>query len=136
MPRNTHTHTFAKLEVTAAAYDEIAGKLREAGYDHVFIDDAIDMHGIGLTRMPETASEREKFPLSLEERADLQRQIRATGTITYDSARGGYFARATIDGVIVRVEITAREVVDFVLKDQVFAYTSDRLIDAFRTRQA
>ena len=44
------TRTFAKLEVSTATYDEIAGKLRAAGYDHAFIDGAIDMHGIGLTR--------------------------------------------------------------------------------------
>jgi hypothetical protein len=48
------THTYATLEVSRAAYDEIASKLREAGYDHVFIPDrigaapTIDMHGIGL----------------------------------------------------------------------------------------
>lgn len=53
------THTFAVLEVSAAAYDEIASKLREAGYDHVFIDEHIDMHGIALKRvdvMPEESS--------------------------------------------------------------------------------
>jgi hypothetical protein len=44
------TYTYAEMEVTAAAYDEIAGKLRAAGYDHAFNDGAIDMHGIGLTR--------------------------------------------------------------------------------------
>lgn len=44
------THTYAELEVSAAAYDEIAGKLRAAGYDHAFHDGTIDMHGIGLTR--------------------------------------------------------------------------------------
>lgn len=45
------THTFAVLELSPAAYDEIAHKMREAGYGHVFMDDgAIDMHGIGVTR--------------------------------------------------------------------------------------
>lgn len=45
------THTYAELEVSAQAYDEIAKLLRDAGYDHVFMDGgAIDMHGIGLTR--------------------------------------------------------------------------------------
>lgn len=47
------THTFVELEVSAASYDEIAGKLRDAGYSHAFIDQTIDMHGIGLTRGPE-----------------------------------------------------------------------------------
>lgn len=43
------THTYAMLEVSRAAYDEIAAKLREAGYDHAFRPEgcrmAIDMHG-------------------------------------------------------------------------------------------
>jgi hypothetical protein len=55
------THTFAELELSAAAYDEIAAKLREAGYDHAFelgpsgvpyAGGPIDMHGIGVTRGP------------------------------------------------------------------------------------
>ena len=49
------THTYAVLEVSQAAYDEIAAKLREVGYDHVFHEErgdgvVIDMHGVGLTR--------------------------------------------------------------------------------------
>jgi hypothetical protein len=48
------TYTFALLEVSAAAYDEIKAKLTEAGYAHSLNDrDAlqpIDMHGIGLVR--------------------------------------------------------------------------------------
>lgn len=45
----TTTHTYAELEVSAEAYAEIEGKLREAGYDHAFMDDGtIDMHGIGI----------------------------------------------------------------------------------------
>jgi len=42
------THTFAILEVSAQTYDEIRGKLQDANYHHAFVDDAIDMHGIGL----------------------------------------------------------------------------------------
>lgn len=44
------THTFATLEVSQAAFDEIEKKLREAGYDHAFVDGLIDMHGIALER--------------------------------------------------------------------------------------
>src|SRR5712664_1117217 len=54
------TYTFAALEVSAAAYDEIKAKLEDAGYQHTFGhgSGAIDMHGIGLTRAVEaTASE-------------------------------------------------------------------------------
>lgn len=47
------THTYVMLELSKAAYDEIAKKLRDAGYDHAFIHDddgcTIDMHGIGVT---------------------------------------------------------------------------------------
>lgn len=42
------THTYVVLEVSKACYDEIAKKLKEAGYDHVFNDGEIDMHGIAL----------------------------------------------------------------------------------------
>jgi hypothetical protein len=41
-------HTFATLEVSAAAFAEVAQKLRAAGYDHAFVDEALDMHGIAL----------------------------------------------------------------------------------------
>ncbi len=53
MTRTTSTHTFALLEVTPAAFEEVRGKLEDAGYTHAFhrIDDraAVDMHGIALT---------------------------------------------------------------------------------------
>lgn len=43
------THTYAILEISQVAYDEIAAKLREAGYHHAFnADGEIDMHGIAL----------------------------------------------------------------------------------------
>jgi hypothetical protein len=45
------THTYVTLDVSPAAYDEIAGLLRAAGYDHAFNDKGeIDMHGIALTK--------------------------------------------------------------------------------------
>lgn len=51
----THvTHTFAVLEISAAAYDEIKSKLEAAGYQHTFIEEdekiLIDMHGIALSK--------------------------------------------------------------------------------------
>lgn len=49
----THTHTVATLEVSAAVYDEVAGKLKAAEYDHAFGEDGIiDMSGVGLQRGP------------------------------------------------------------------------------------
>jgi hypothetical protein len=54
------THTYALLEVSKAAFDEIAAKLRAAGYDHAFRDAGeIDMHGLALVvgeAAPATAS--------------------------------------------------------------------------------
>ena len=47
------THTFAKLEVSKSTYEEIEYKLKEAGYDHAFTEEAIDMNGIGLTKKKE-----------------------------------------------------------------------------------
>jgi hypothetical protein len=50
----TYTHSYALLEVSQEAYDEIAKKLREAGYDHAFMDDGeVDMHGIALVPKPQ-----------------------------------------------------------------------------------
>lgn len=44
------TYTYATLELSQAAYDEIAAKLKEADYGHAFMEDGtIDMHGIGVT---------------------------------------------------------------------------------------
>lgn len=49
------THTYALLELSQSAYDEIAGKMRDAGYGHAFDKEegAIDMHGIGVSRAAE-----------------------------------------------------------------------------------
>jgi hypothetical protein len=49
------TYTFATLEVSKAAYDEIRAKLIEAGYDHAIRQDrgdveTVDMNGIALVR--------------------------------------------------------------------------------------
>jgi hypothetical protein len=43
------THTYAELEVSYEAWQEIAGKLHEAGYGQVFVAaGTMDMHGIAL----------------------------------------------------------------------------------------
>lgn len=51
MPRITHT--FVVLDVSKAAYDEIAAKLKAAGYGHVFHLEyghgvVMDMQGIAI----------------------------------------------------------------------------------------
>lgn len=40
------THTFATLGVSKAAFDEITQKLREAGYNHGFVDGFIDIWNV------------------------------------------------------------------------------------------
>jgi len=52
------TYTYVTLDVSAAVYDEIAGKLKAAAYDQAFHEQAdgsvvIDMHGIALKREPD-----------------------------------------------------------------------------------
>ena len=45
------TYTWAKLEISPAAYDEIAAKLEAAGYKQALSEKGMmDMAGIGLTR--------------------------------------------------------------------------------------
>lgn len=44
------THTYAELELSKDAYNEIKTKLLLAGYEHTFMADGIiDMHGIGVS---------------------------------------------------------------------------------------
>jgi hypothetical protein len=46
-----HTHTYVTLEISAAGYDEIARKLRDADYGHCFNSSGeIDMTGIAVVR--------------------------------------------------------------------------------------
>ena len=62
------TYTYALLPVSQRTYDEIAEKLRDAGYDQAFQEDTsltslngqvIDMHGIALSLADEPTPERE-----------------------------------------------------------------------------
>ena len=47
------TYTYALLEVSDAAYEEIKLKLLNAGYDHAISESGeIDMHGIALIKIP------------------------------------------------------------------------------------
>ena len=46
------TYTYAILEVSKEAYDEIKEKLKEAGYQDAFGEEGIiDMHGIALKEL-------------------------------------------------------------------------------------
>lgn len=46
------THTYAVLEVSREAFDDIATRLRKAGHHQAFHDDRIDMHGLAITVVP------------------------------------------------------------------------------------
>lgn len=52
--RRTLTGSFAVMEISAEAYDEIVKLLREAGYDHLLRqqDGPVDMSGIAIERGP------------------------------------------------------------------------------------
>lgn len=55
----SYTYTYALLPLSRAAYDEIAAKLRAAGYDQAFHeDDIIDMHGIAVQPEGSPCSQR------------------------------------------------------------------------------
>ena len=61
------THTYAILEVSENTYNEIAAKLREAGYENQFNDRdsvctaVIDMHGIALVKEKEKHDNKSKM---------------------------------------------------------------------------
>jgi hypothetical protein len=66
------TRTYAELELSASAYDEIERKLLGAGYEHMFLrgpGSPIDMQGIAVIREALTAS-----PLTTETADDKARQ--------------------------------------------------------------
>jgi hypothetical protein len=45
------THTYAILDLSPEAFEEISTKLKAAGYDHAFMSDGeIDMHGIAVKK--------------------------------------------------------------------------------------
>lgn len=47
------TRTYALLQISAPAFNEIAQRLAQAGYAHAFaVEAVIDMHGIGLSVDP------------------------------------------------------------------------------------
>lgn len=66
--RTRVTHTVSVLELSKRAYDEIAAKLREAGYDQAFMDTGglIDMGGIAVQ------CQQDGLPMATGERDDLK----------------------------------------------------------------
>lgn len=84
------THTYATLDVSASAYDEIAASLREAGYDHVFMEDgAIDMHGIALVKDRNAGDSQMSWSISPEIKGK-----------TVDEAKGALESQSSIPAPI------------------------------------
>lgn len=79
----TGSSTFAVLTVSGRAYDEIAAKLRNAGYWHLVTDDGIALDGLGLER---GSAEPKRYRCegcgheALDTVGDIQR-LRAAGAI-------------------------------------------------------
>ena len=72
------SHTYALLEVSAAAYDEIKQKLIDAGYRSAINEAAeIDMHGIALVR-----NETGLRPLKIDAKCAVCGRRRGRGTMT------------------------------------------------------
>lgn len=83
-----NTHTFAELAISEEAYHEIYALLAEAGYHHAFIDGAIDMNGISLTRKEKRAEASDEAKETV--RAWFSRKPRgANDTLRYEVERSG-----------------------------------------------
>lgn len=82
------TRTYAILDVSPAAYDEIEAKLRSAGYEHA-IDEVIDMHGLALRRTPliRTTSPHELTPRQLTDMMSAAYLAREADAYAVDVAR-------------------------------------------------
>jgi len=59
------TYTSAELEISEAAYNEIADKLRAAGYGDVIYEGAIDVRGLCLVKEKAPAANRAGPPGSV-----------------------------------------------------------------------
>lgn len=77
----SHTHTYAILEISQRAHDEIAAKLRAAGYAQAFHEDnVIDLDGIAVQPAPIHA-------IAIA-RSTPRESHEAAGLVTHDEARG------------------------------------------------
>ena len=109
------THTVATMEVSAVAFDEIAAKLREAGYDHAFLrikQDGgaaiIDMHGIGLLRRPAAPANESAHVIVRQD---------DTGVLAYWTGKGEWaFSVENTDAIRFALHEDAQTVLDKVVK--------------------
>ena len=118
------THTYAELPISQRAWNEIAGKLKAAGYDHVFNREGncIDMSGIGLTIEPDKPVEPGESPSHRVSRAlqGIARKLedmlnKAAGTHVYWSlfvwtgGRASYIANANREDVVTTLKMLMKK---------------------------
>lgn len=119
----TTTHTYALLEISAPAFNEIAQKLAKAGYDHAFQGEAgkavIDMHGIGLAPDPNVKPGTTKIECI---------------SILSNRTKAG-MVQLLVNDASVQLDLDkAREVVGM-LQGAIEAAVSDELVFAFLTQK-
>lgn len=61
------SHTYAVLQISRAAFDEIRSKFKDAGYEHAFDDAAeggpvVNMHGVAVQALHEDPTQDRKQP--------------------------------------------------------------------------
>jgi hypothetical protein len=88
------THTFAEIAVSEEAYHEISTLLAEAGYHHAFIDGAIDMNGIALTRKGKRA-----------EASDETKETAVASDEAKETARTWFSRKPRGANVVLRYEV-------------------------------
>lgn len=96
------TYTYAILDVSPAAFQEVAALLVAAAYDHCFDRDVIDMHGIALRADPQAVP-----PLQKESVMPRKKEIDAVQIIAYFKTADLGAAKLVLQ--LARGEITARE---------------------------
>jgi hypothetical protein len=101
------THSFATLPVSQPVFDEIHTKLKEAGYDHLFLKGGdgtvltINMHGIGLTPLSTLQMVNDSFS------AQFGTSVRAVPYVTPEFEQR-YYVEVVHFGVKRRVKVDIR----------------------------
>lgn len=84
------THTYAILEISAAAFGEIRSKLLAAGYDHAFHMDGdkidIDMNGIAVRAAPPIRHPYRHYPPGM---GDESRRLHRAYNALVEAQRAG-----------------------------------------------
>jgi hypothetical protein len=121
------THTYSILAVSPRAFGELSARMKAAGQDQAFHDDArehgtvIDMHGVAIARLNGAAG------------ADIEPGVRIqVGSILSQRTKTGMVEMSLNDETTQMDLDKAREVVRM-LQGAIEAATSDQLLFAFLT---